>query len=85
MARGVPLIYNVPGRPDLMGIEQIWAQVRAAYRKAVVRHLVLDEYVNIENKVLGILGALDDDFCGRCCNHALNAILQAEPLAPAHE
>jgi transposase len=35
---GIPLVFNLPYRPDLMGIEYMWCHAKAAFRTAINKY-----------------------------------------------
>ena len=72
--RHVPLIFNEPGRPDLMGVEQIWALAKRHHARNLARYLAIDEPLDLTRAVCHIVEELDDGFAMKCCRHALRAI-----------
>lgn len=78
--RHVPLIFNEPGRPDLMGVEKIWSIAKRAHSNNLKRHLALGEPIDLTRSVVQIMMELEDGLAMKCCLHALKAIQHAEPL-----
>ena len=64
-ANAVPVVKNVPYRPDFCGIERFWQKVKKDYRERVSQFLATGENWDQKAHILDCLLCVDDDLVKR--------------------
>jgi hypothetical protein len=76
----VEMLFNIPYRPDLMGVESVWHGAKAKYREEVARLLVTRQEIDNLKLVKKILGEVTDEECTRVAAIGWRNLMKAKPV-----
>jgi hypothetical protein len=73
---GIDLLWNVPYRPDLNGIEMVWGMAKASYRSIMLQQMLGAVQEKLIDVVCRIMDALDPTKVKKCAGEGQRRILQ---------
>lgn len=76
------VLRNLPYRPDLMGIELFWKQLKVQYRVKVIQHLAAGREWNQERLVKALLKEATTLSVKACACKGIEKLLKANPVDP---
>ena len=78
----IKFVWNLPYRPDMNGIEFVWALAKRRYKAEVDRHKALDRPWDQAGLVRSIMEGLSDEDVKKQAIRGQNAIANARPIEP---
>ena len=67
-------IFNVPYCPQFNGIESYFSQVKATYKKLLLKHVMKEVNVDTATLIKESFASVSDENVKRCVRHGLNEI-----------
>ena len=81
-ANDIPIIRNIPYRPDLMGIELLWKDMKEEYRRFALHELAHGRVWDQTKKMKEMLHELDQRRVKGHARLGLAKLMKAEPVDP---
>ena len=82
---GIELLWNLPYRPELNGIETYWAKAKTHYRRAIIKHQTNNESWNQLHLVTMCLGKVSTDEAKLSAIGGWERLRSARPIIPVHD